>query len=73
MWAGAAQSTFINTIIGGTPTIIQTLEYTLLNSVIAYVGYFFAAFTIDRKWMGRTRMQVRRGKNALDCFCGCLV
>ncbi|GAQ81972.1 phosphate transporter [Klebsormidium nitens] len=52
------KSTFINIIIGGSPSLIQTLEYTLLNSVIAYVGYFFAAFTIDRRWMGRTRMQI---------------
>lgn len=33
------------------------LEWTLLNSTVALVGYYFAAFTIDRPWMGRTRMQ----------------
>lgn len=35
----------------------QVLEWTLLNSAVALVGYYFAAFTIDRPWMGRTRMQ----------------
>jgi len=29
----------------------------LLNSGVALIGYYFAAFTIDRKWMGRKRMQ----------------
>lgn len=39
------------------PAHLQVLEWTLLNSTVALVGYYFAAFTIDRPWMGRTRMQ----------------
>ena len=39
------------------PTVLETLEWTLLNSVIALVGYYVAAFTIDKPWMGRWRMQ----------------
>eukprot|EP00887_Chlorella_sp_A99_P002403 scaffold10.g2403.t1 len=42
------QSAFIN----------ATLEYILINSSVALVGYYFAAFTIDRRWMGRVRMQM---------------
>ena len=33
------------------------LEWTLLNSFIAYMGYILAAFTIDKPWMGRMRLQ----------------
>lgn len=33
------------------------LEWTLLNSAVALCGYYFAAFTIDKPWMGRMRMQ----------------
>ncbi|KAG2495268.1 hypothetical protein HYH03_006541 [Edaphochlamys debaryana] len=51
------QSTFIK-IINPTASVIQVLEWTLLNSAVALVGYYFAAFTIDRPWMGRMRMQV---------------
>lgn len=50
------QSTFIK-IINPDSSLIQVLEWTLLNSTVALVGYYFAAFTIDRPWMGRTRMQ----------------
>ncbi len=39
------------------PTVLDTLEWTLLNSAIALMGYYVAAFTIDCKWMGRYRMQ----------------
>ena len=33
------------------------LEWTLLNSVVAYSGYILAAYSIDKKWMGRMRLQ----------------
>lgn len=36
---------------------MQVLEWTLLNSVVAYVGYLLAAYCIDKKWMGRVRLQ----------------
>lgn len=51
-----SQSTFISIINPGA-SVIQVLEWTLLNSAVALVGYYFAAFTIDRPWMGRMRMQ----------------
>lgn len=74
------QSTFIK-IINPKASIIEVLEWTALNSAVALVGYYFAAFTIDRPWMGRMRMQVRgsgrRGRGAGGtggggrgrCFC----
>jgi hypothetical protein len=34
------------------------LGYTLINSTVALVGYYAAAFTVDKPWMGRRRMQV---------------
>jgi hypothetical protein len=51
------QSTFIGIIVGKNVTLQTTLKWTLLNSAVALVGYYFAAFTVDRKWMGRVRMQ----------------
>ncbi len=36
---------------------MQVLEWTLLNSFVAYVGYILAAYTIDKPWMGRMRLQ----------------
>ncbi|EFJ43350.1 proton/phosphate symporter [Volvox carteri f. nagariensis] len=51
------QGTFIK-IINPTASLIQVLEWTLLNSAVALVGYYFAAFTIDKPWMGRMRMQM---------------
>lgn len=39
-------------------TLVPLLEYNLLNSSVALFGYYFAAFTIDKLWMGRRRMQV---------------
>ena len=45
-------------IINPKATLIQVLEWTLLNSAVALVGYYFAAFTIDKTWMGRKRMQI---------------
>ena len=29
----------------------------MLNSFIAYIGYILAAYTIDKAWMGRMRLQ----------------
>ncbi len=52
------QSEFINVIHPGS-NLLGLLEYNLLNSSVALFGYYFAAFTIDRIWMGRRRMQVR--------------
>ncbi|PNW71997.1 hypothetical protein CHLRE_16g686750v5 [Chlamydomonas reinhardtii] len=51
------QGTFIK-IINPSASLIQVLEWTLLNSSVALVGYYFAAFTVDKPWMGRMRMQV---------------
>ena len=39
----------------------MVLQWTLLNSFVALMGYYFAAFTIDLKWMGRFRMQSTTG------------
>ena len=39
----------------------MVLQWTLLNSFVALMGYYFAAFTIDLKWMGRFRMQSKTG------------
>ncbi len=44
-------------IINPKAGLIEVLEWTLLNSAVALVGYYFAAFTIDKPWMGRMRMQ----------------
>ena len=51
------QSTFIGIIVPHA-SLKVSLEWTLLNSTVALVGYYFAAFTVDRTWMGRRRMQV---------------
>ncbi len=51
------QSEFINVIHPGS-SLVPLLEYNLLNSSVALFGYYFAAFTIDKVWMGRRRMQV---------------
>lgn len=40
----------------------QVLGYTLINSTVALAGYYAAAFTVDKPWMGRRRMQV------MDCL-----
>jgi hypothetical protein len=50
------QGRFITTIYGQR-TLLETLEWTLLNSFIALLGYYAAALTIDKPWMGRWRMQ----------------
>jgi len=51
------QGTIITALVGKNATLLITFEYTLLNSFIALIGYYFAAFTIDYAWMGRVRMQ----------------
>lgn len=51
------QSTFIGIIVPNA-SVKTSLEWTLLNSTVALVGYYFAAFTVDKRWMGRSRMQV---------------
>ena len=57
------QSEFINVIHPGS-NLLGLLEYNLLNSSVALFGYYFAAFTIDRIWMGRRRMQVSASAGA---------
>mmetsp|Transcript_7587 Transcript_7587/g.12258 ORF Transcript_7587/g.12258 Transcript_7587/m.12258 type:complete len:585 (+) Transcript_7587:130-1884(+) len=51
------QGKIIATIIGGEPTVYEVLVYTLINSTIALAGYYCAALTIDKTWMGRRRLQ----------------
>jgi hypothetical protein len=55
------QGTFIKILYGNEVTLFMTLKWTLLNSVVALVGYYVAAFTIDKQWMGRWRMQGTHG------------
>ncbi|CAK0752621.1 hypothetical protein CVIRNUC_002160 [Coccomyxa viridis] len=50
------QSTFIKILSPGA-SILLTLEWTLLNSFISLIGYYFSAFTVDKPWMGRVRLQ----------------
>ncbi|GAB4816605.1 hypothetical protein N2152v2_003651 [Parachlorella kessleri] len=52
-----SQSKFISVISGPDATQYTKMQWTLLNSGVALVGYYFAAFTIDRSWWGRRRMQ----------------
>eukprot|EP00884_Botryococcus_braunii_P017221 jgi/Botrbrau1/4182/Bobra.0192s0042.1 len=65
------QSTFINIISGGHASIQVNLMWTALNSFIALVGYYFAAFTIDKKWMGRVRLQNMGFLIVFVCFLVC--
>ena len=37
----------------------QVLGWTLVNSTVALAGYYFSAFTVDKPYMGRRRLQVR--------------
>ena len=60
------QSTFIGIIVPHA-SLKASLEWTLLNSTVALVGYYFAAFTVDRAWMGRRRMQVGSCTQATLC------
>ncbi|KAL4458363.1 hypothetical protein ABPG75_013228 [Micractinium tetrahymenae] len=50
------QSQFIAVISPGASRFVQ-VQWTLLNSGIALLGYYCAAFTIDRQWLGRRRLQ----------------
>jgi MFS family permease len=50
------QGTFIK-IINPKSSLLQVLEWTLLNSFVAYTGYLLAAVHIDQPWMGRMRLQ----------------
>jgi len=54
------QGTIMNSIVGEASNVnlLLVMDYTLLNSFISLIGYYFAAFTIDYKWMGRVRMQI---------------
>jgi len=51
------QGQFIK-VIEPDATLFGELKWTLVNSSVALVGYYFAAATIDKAWMGRMRMQV---------------
>jgi hypothetical protein len=53
------QGKIIAVIVGKpeTITLLDIMKATLLNSFVGLVGYYFAAFTIDKAWMGRVRMQ----------------
>jgi MFS family permease len=50
------QSTFIKILSPGA-SILLVLEWTLLNSAVSLVGYYCSAFTVDKIWMGRVRLQ----------------
>jgi hypothetical protein len=50
------QSTFIS-ILFPTATEFQKKQYTLLNSAVALMGYYCAAWLVDKTWYGRRRMQ----------------
>jgi MFS family permease len=50
------QSTFIKILSPGA-SILLVLEWTLLNSAVSLVGYYCSAFTVDKLWMGRVRLQ----------------
>ncbi|KAK9919115.1 hypothetical protein WJX75_009501 [Coccomyxa subellipsoidea] len=64
------QSEFINVIHPGS-TLVPLLEYNLLNSSVALFGYYFAAFTIDKLWMGRRRMQIAGFAVVFVLFLAC--
>lgn len=52
------QGSFIIIIHGAGITPFEVLQYTFFNSLIALAGYYVAACTVDKPWMGRRRMQV---------------
>ncbi|KAK9839247.1 hypothetical protein WJX81_004005 [Elliptochloris bilobata] len=64
------QSEFISIIYPGA-SLVQQLEFNLLNSCVALWGYYLAAFTIDLPWMGRRRMQVMGFAWLLILFLAC--
>jgi hypothetical protein len=53
------QSKIITVVAGGSSAVslFVIYKFTLINSTVALVGYWFMAFTMDAKWMGRVRMQ----------------
>ena len=52
------QSTFISILTPGGASLLTNLLWTLLNSGIALIGYWAAAFLIDDIYYGRLRMQL---------------
>ncbi len=44
-------------LVPGAPSVVKTLEYTLLNASVALLGYYAAALCIDKPWMGRRKLQ----------------
>lgn len=54
--------------------LLTLLEYNMLNSTVALVGYYVAAYTIDLPYIGRRRMQVNSAfAHPLDdpTICAC--
>lgn len=52
------QSTFISILTPGGASLLTNLLWTLLNSGIALIGYWVAAFLVDDIYYGRLRMQL---------------
>ena len=52
------QSTFIGILTPGGASLLTNLLWTLLNSGVALIGYWVAAFLIDDIYYGRLRMQL---------------
>ena len=46
-------------LVGPNTSVMTNWLWNLLNVGVALVGYHAAAFSIDWKWWGRKRMQVR--------------
>jgi hypothetical protein len=53
-----SQSTFIAALYPKA-TPFERMQWTVLNSAISLLGYWTAAFFVDKPWYGRRRMQVR--------------
>ena len=51
------QGSIIQVLVPGAPSVVKTLEYTLLNASVAMLGYYAAALCIDKPWMGRRKLQ----------------
>ena len=47
-------------LVGSDASVMTNWLWNLLNVGVALVGYHAAAFSIDWKWWGRKRMQVRQ-------------
>jgi MFS family permease len=50
------QSVFIK-IINPSAGLYEATWWTFLNNFVALFGYYFAAFTVDKRWMGRRTLQ----------------